>query len=169
MGMDSSYIAAFMHSIQNVFSTMLQLQVRVGEARVKTDAGGAYDVSGIIGLSGDVVGSVVLSLPRATGERIVALFTGEELALGSPDFADAVGELVNMIAGGAKGRFENRKVSISCPSVILGASHKVATQRDTPCIVIPCASDCGEMVIEVCMQDRRAHEGAGAWTGAAAA
>jgi chemotaxis protein CheX len=166
--MDASYIAPFIHSIQNVFATMLQLQVQVGTPRVKTDTGATFDISGIIGMSGDVVGSVVLSLPNATGERIVALFTGEQLAPGTPDFADAIGELVNMIAGGAKGRFENRRVSISCPSVILGKNHTVASQKDTPCIVIPCATDCGELVIEVSMQDRKARESASASAAATA-
>jgi len=61
-----------------------------------------------------------------------------------------------MITGGAKARFDNRKVSISCPSVIVGARHTVAQMKDAPCIVIPCSTDCGELVIEVTMQDRKA-------------
>lgn len=165
--MDASYISPFIQSIQNVFATMLQLPVQVGEPRVKSSKDASFDISGIIGMSGDLVGSVVLSFPTATAERVVALFTGREMKADSPDFPDAVGELVNMITGGAKVRFENRKVSISCPSVVVGSNHVVAPMKDAPCIVIPCNTDCGELVIEVTMQDRKA--GAGDTSGALAA
>ena len=152
--MDAKYITPFIKSIQNVFSTMLQLQVNVLEPKIKAEATCTYDVTGIIGLSGDVVGSVVLSFPTGTAERVVSLFTGMELNADSDDFSDAIGELVNMVSGNAKGMFENRDVSISCPSVVLGVGHKIASPKDVPCIVIPCDTDCGEFVIEIMIDDR---------------
>ncbi|TVQ33276.1 MAG: chemotaxis protein CheX [Phycisphaeraceae bacterium] len=166
--MDAGYITPFMQSTQNVFATMLQLQVQIGEPRVKTDRAASYDISGIIGMSGDVTGSVVLSFPTETAERVVSLFTGEEITKAHDDFADAVGELVNMIAGGAKGRFKDRKVSISCPSVVVGKDHVVSTQKDVPCIAIPCETDCGQFVIEISIQDRKPNETADAAAAASA-
>lgn len=154
--MEASYIKPFIASIQNVFATMLQLPVSVGTPRLKEDQHSQSDVSGIIGLSGDVTGSVVLSFPRETAERIVALFTGTPLTVDSPDFADAVGELVNMVSGGAKAMFTGKKASISCPSVVVGSSHVVAGQSDTPCVVIPCTTDCGALVIEIAIRDSKA-------------
>lgn len=151
--MDASYIKPFIASIQNVFVTMLQLPVTVQAPRLKAKPELNYDVSGIIGMSGDVVGTVTLSLPKDTAERIVALFCGQPLATDNPDFADAVGELVNMVSGGAKAMFSGKRVSISCPSVVIGAKHIVATQADTPCIVIPCSTDCGELAIELAIKD----------------
>ncbi len=158
--MDAAYITPFMVSIQQVFSTMLQLPVQVGEPGVKQETTATYDVSGIIGMSGDVTGSVVLSFPRETAERVVALFTGEQTSADHEDFPDAVGELVNMIAGGAKGRFPDRKVAISCPSVVVGANHTIAKQKDVPCIAVPCETDCGQMTIEIAIQDQRSGSGA---------
>ena len=64
--MDAAFITPFIASIQNVFSTMMQLKVTIGEPHIKTDANTTYDISGIIGMSGDVVGSVVVSFPAAT-------------------------------------------------------------------------------------------------------
>lgn len=150
--MDPQYIKPFIASIQNVFSTMMQLPVTVQAPKIKDDPSMTYDVSGIIGLSGDVVGSVVLSFPKDTAERIVSLLTGSPMTADSPDFADAIGEIVNMVSGGAKASFTGKKVSISCPSVVVGAGHKVAKQTDAPTIVIPCATDCGEVAIEVTIQ-----------------
>lgn len=151
--MDPGYIKAFISSIQNVFATMFQLPVTVGTPYIKGDPSPQYDVSGIIGMSGDVFGSVVLSFPTETAESVVALFTGTQLEIGTPDFADAIGELVNMVSGGAKANFKDRKVSISCPSVVIGEGHRLARQSDIPCIVIPCTTDCGELSLEIAIRE----------------
>ncbi len=158
--MDPKFIAAFVKSISNVFSTMLQLPVEVGEPRIKASDEERFDVSGIIGMSGEVVGSVVLCFPGDAAERIVAIFTGEQMGVESEDFPDAIGELVNMVAGGAKGMFEDREVSISCPSVIVGKNHNVSRLKDVPCVLIPCSTDCGEVVIEIAIQDKKAQDAA---------
>lgn len=152
--MDASYITPFVKSIQNVFSTMLQLPVTVNEPQIKQGSEPTHDVSGIIGMSGDVVGTIVLSFRDDAAQSIVTLFCGEKLELSSPDFADAVGELVNMVSGGAKAMFTDTKdVSISCPSVIVGKDHGVALPSDVPCVMIPCSTDCGEFVIEVAIRE----------------
>lgn len=161
--MDASYITPFVKSIQNVFSTMLQLPVSVNDPQIKQGNTPSHDVSGIIGMSGDVVGTIILSFKGDAAESIVALFCGEKLASSSPDFADAVGELVNMVSGGAKAMFTDTKdVSISCPSVIVGKDHGVALPSDVPCVVIPCETDCGEFVIEVAIREAGATAGAAA-------
>jgi chemotaxis protein CheX len=146
---DQTFVIAFVKSAQNVFETMLQLPVTVGQPAVKKPGPPANDVSGIIGMSGDVEGSIVLSFPTQTAERIVSLFTGVELDHAHEDFADAVGELVNMISGGAKVHFTGASVSISCPSVVIGADHVVFGGKDVVTVALPCSSDVGEFSLEV--------------------
>lgn len=158
--MDPAFISPFINSVQNVFSTMLQLPIEAGEPRVKTDAASVHEVTGIIGLSGDVSGAVALSFPRVTAERIVAIFCGMEIDADHPDFPDAVGELVNMISGGAKAEFSGRTVSISCPSVIVGAGHRVLNQSQLPAVMLPFTSDCGEMTVEIAIRDNQANAAA---------
>jgi len=152
--MDPALITPFIKSVQNVFATMLQLPVEVEQPSIKDGNTATYDVSAIIGMSGDCVGSVVLSFEEESALRIVALFTGCEVTADSGDFTDAVGELVNMISGGAKALFEGRKASISTPSVVLGARHVISSQRDMPVIVLPCVTDCGRFAIEIAIQDQ---------------
>lgn len=151
--MDASTITPFINSIQNVFSTMFQLPVEIGEPRIKTDRKASHDVSGIIGVSGEMIGTIVLSMPQDAASSIVTLFTGMEFDTDSADFADAVGELVNIISGNAKAEFQRKGVSISCPSVVIGAGHTIAVQSGTPCVLIPCSTDCGEVVLEVALRE----------------
>jgi chemotaxis protein CheX len=146
---DQNYIIPFIKSVQNVFETMLQLPVQLGEPHLKNNQSPAYDVSGIIGMSGDVEGVVVLSFPTTTAERVVSLFTGTELSQTHEDFADAVGELVNMVSGGAKAQFPGKHVAISCPSVVIGSDHLVIGRKDVVSITIPCSSDVGDFAVEV--------------------
>ncbi len=154
--MDPAYITPFIASVTNVFSTMLQLQVTINDPHVKAAPLGTHDVSGIIGISGDIVGSIALSMPRQTAERLVTLFTGTQMSCEHADFADAIGELINMISGGAKAQFPKGKSSISCPSVIMGKDHTVAIPKDTPCIVIPCVTDCGDFSVEIALKVKTA-------------
>ncbi|MHC4976593.1 MAG: chemotaxis protein CheX [Planctomycetota bacterium] len=155
--MDPSYITHFMQSIQNLFSTMLQMEVKLLEPTLKQDPAPSCDVSGIIGLSGDVVGSVVFSLPTETALKVVSRFTGEDVSdPGDETCADAIGELVNMISGGAKAKFEGRNVSMSCPSVVVGTGHTVAIQKEIPCVVIPCDTECGTFNVEIALKDMAA-------------
>jgi chemotaxis protein CheX len=146
--MNPKLIAAFVNSTQNVLKTMVQVDSKIGKPSQKFDPQPSYDVSGIVGFSGEVVGSVVISFREQSALDIVEAFCGEKLDLRSEDFADAVGELSNMIAGNAKKDF-GLKAYIGIPSVIIGSGHSVARLRDVPCVVIPCTSKVGDFAVEV--------------------
>ena len=143
----------FINSIRNVFSTMLGTTVTIQRPVFKAVPMPQYDVSAIIGFSGEVVGSVVASFPRETAiKAVAAAFAGVEVTPESADFADGVGEIANMIAGGAK-KDLGLNASISCPSVIIGSGHIVARLRDVPCLSIPCESALGAFVVEVSIKE----------------
>ena len=86
---------------------MLQMEVDVDSPKIKPPGKSTDDdISGIISLSGDVERAVTMSFPNETGKQVVAKFVGEELATDHEDFTDAIGELVNMVTGGAKVKLE---------------------------------------------------------------
>lgn len=147
--MDPNTITPFIKSTRNIFEVMLQLHVEVGEPRLKQGTDHSHDISAIISFTGDVEGAVVLSFPEACAFRVVSLLTGTEISQADEDLTDAVGELVNMIAGGAKAQFEGKKIGISCPSVVIGSNHIVQGSRDSVCVILPCTCECGEFDIEI--------------------
>lgn len=167
--MNPEHIAPFIASVKNVFQTMLQLDVAVGDPTLINGPSKGKDVSGIIGMTGDVEGVVVLSFDFETALSTVSLFCGEPVDRESEDFSDAVGELCNMVCGGAKAGFPaDETVSISCPSVVIGSGHNVNRPADVPAVAVPCTTDCGEFTIEVALRASAAAAGAGK-AGAAAA
>jgi chemotaxis protein CheX len=108
-----------------------------------------YDVSGIIGMSGEARGNVVLSFPKDAALKVVSAFAGIQSKCLDEDFCDAVGELANMVAGNAKKDLEGLHVSISIPSVVLGRNHRIMTERKAPCICVPFTCDHGRFALEV--------------------
>ena len=148
MQIDPKLIVPAMNSVKAVFQTMVKVDVTIERPTIKTLPGVSYDVSGIIGLSGDLAGSIVLSFPTDTASKLVSQFAGCPLDPTSPEFPDAVGELANMIAGGAKKAF-GFKANISTPNVVIGSGHVIARLSDVPCVVIPCKTALGDFAVEI--------------------
>jgi len=150
--MDVRYINPFIAAVKTVFETMVMTDVTVGKP---VPAGNGndpkVDVSAIIGLSGDAVGAVVLSFEMDTASRAASKFAGIELKPEHPDFADALGELCNMVAGQAKVRLEGLNCSVSLPSVIIGPEHVVSQSKSKPRLLLPCSSELGQFHVEVAM------------------
>jgi chemotaxis protein CheX len=145
-------VIAFVNSVKNVLGTMAGTEVTLKEPRIKTDNPCLYDVSGIVGFSGEVTGSVVVNFRQGTAARIVEAFTGQKPDVDGEDFPDAVGELCNMIAGNAKKDFGLR-ASISIPTVVIGTDHAIARLRTVPCISIPCNCQAGEFEVNISIKE----------------
>lgn len=150
--MDVRYINPFVEAVRSVFATMIHVDVTVGKPYI-ADFLPRYDISGIIGMSGDVVGSVVLSFSAPVAKVVIGKFAGCDLSVTSPDFADALGEVVNIISGAAKAKFEGKNVSISTPSVVVGPGHTIARATRTICISLPCKVYCGEFSIDIAIRE----------------
>jgi chemotaxis protein CheX len=118
----------------------------------------SYDVSGIIGFSGNVTGTVILSFPSDVAVELVGRFVGARIAKDNPDFADAVGELVNMVAGNAKSKMARKDVQISCPTVVMGNDYRVMQRKSVAIIVIPCHCDAGVFETEVSLRAAEAEK-----------
>jgi chemotaxis protein CheX len=153
--LDVRYINPFITAIQSVFETMVHTSVSIGKPVLLDDHNSTAEVSGIIGLSGDVVGSVVLSFSFDVAGKVASAFAGAEIDAEHPDFADAIGELANMIAGSAKAQFKNSKVSVSLPSVITGKEHTVSQSRTSPRLLIPFETSLGPVALDVGIRNEK--------------
>jgi chemotaxis protein CheX len=145
---DSKLIVPFINSTKRVFSTMVGVEVSVEYPYLKDNAVATYDVSGIIGFSGEILGSVVISFQSASAVKLVQAFTGSAYETASTEFADAIGELANMIAGAAK-KDLGLNSNITVPTVVFGQGHSIPRLSGVPCIVIPCKTSEGDFAVEV--------------------
>ena len=159
--MRAEYINPFIRSLTNAFETMIGCEVKRGQLSLGTQPERLHEVSGIIGLSGTAVGTVVLSLSREVALKVAAalLLVDPEDITG--DVIDAVGELTNIVAGAAKGELDQFKLSISLPTVVTGRDHRMRFPSNVTPILVPFSTPWGPMALEVGLAPQPAAMAAG--------
>ena len=143
------FINPFISSLNNAFRTMLECPLERGDIHLKNGKTPMYDVSGVIGLSGKAAGTVVLSLSKAVALKAASTMLMTEATELDADVVDAVGELTNMVAGGAKAQLEQYELMVSLPNVITGKNHEVRFPSNVSPISVPFSSPWGPLVLEV--------------------
>ncbi|NQT36738.1 MAG: chemotaxis protein CheX [Planctomycetes bacterium] len=147
--MRAEYINPFIRSVANAFHTMLGVEVTRGDVALKAEAFPKYPISGVIGLSGKAIGTVVLSLSETVALRATSSLLLTETTEISDEVVDAVGELTNMVAGGAKAELEEYKLSLSLPSVIAGCEHEIRFPSNVRPITVHFTTEWGDFALEV--------------------
>ena len=145
---------SFITATLEVLRTMAGVEPRRGAPRLKGSQDVSYDVSGVVGITGQVQGFVVLSFRQSAAQYVVGSFLGEPVNRLDDQVVDAVGELANIVAGGAKRVLAEAgcDMKISIPTVIVGKNHIVARPNKVPCFEIPFETDHGPFSVELCLK-----------------
>jgi len=97
------YIQPIVKICQKVFKELIGFEA---EAKMPyfmgKDETGEWDISGIIGLTGEARGAVVISMKQELAKKLTTILTDVVHTKLDDDVIDAVGELVNIIAGNVK-------------------------------------------------------------------
>jgi len=153
--MKVEYINPFLISVNTAFDTLIDI-LPVQEALfVKQRAVAGGDVTGIIGFAEkNLTGSVAISFPLDTALLIHNLMLGETVNRLTPGVQDTVGEIANIIAGGAKTEFADMGLSfhISIPTVVAGKNHSINHNVSLPTVVIPFKLNDSPFTLEICMK-----------------
>jgi chemotaxis protein CheX len=133
------YIQPFIEVCKNVFKEFVGCELTADRPYfVGPDTINEWDISAIIGLTGEARGAVVISLKKELALRLTDLLTGSKHPDLDDDVVDAIGEIVNIIAGNAKkGLEEVFHLVISLPTIIKGNRHSIkwpANQAQIICI-----------------------------------
>jgi chemotaxis protein CheX len=127
---------------------------------LKKEEAASGDVSGIIGITGDAVGSLALSFSEKCICKIVSNMLGEEHHEVTRDIIDAVGELTNMVSGASRTQLEKMGMAVyaAIPTVVHGQGHTITHILKSPSIVIPFSTAAGPFFIDVCIKTTEAAE-----------
>jgi len=153
--MKANIINPFLTSVRNVMETMLHVKIEQSIPYAKTNNLASGDISGIISFTEkNCVGAVALSFPKTTALNVYNLFSGEYSDRLGMDVQDAVGEMANMVAGGAKTEFSKHGLTfhLSIPTIVVGQNHSINHMPDTPVIVIPMSLNGNSFNLEVSMK-----------------
>jgi len=112
-----------------------------------------------VGLSGRAVGTVVLSFSEPVALKAASTMLQTEATRINAEVLDAVGELTNIVAGGAKAQLEELDLMASLPSVITGRNHEVHFPSNVTPICIAFDTPWGKLSLEVGMAPVPQHAG----------
>ena len=151
--MNAEFINPFLTSLTNVLSTMANLELSPGKPKLKKDDVARGDVSGLIGMIGPQTrGSLSITFDASLALEVMLRMLGEKPAGINEEVTDMVGEITNMVAGGAK-RILGEKgydFSMATPMVVSGTNHTISHKSDGPRIIMPFESPHGNASIEIC-------------------
>ncbi len=95
-----------------------------------------WDISAIIGLTGEARGAVVISMKKNLALKLTGVLTGSEHPDLDDEVVDAIGEIINIIAGNAKrGLEESFRLVISLPTIVRGRGHTILWPNDQARII----------------------------------
>jgi chemotaxis protein CheX len=137
--MDIKYINPFINATQNVFSTMLGIELSMEKPVLKTDNSTHADVTGVMGLLGDQKGCMCISLTRKGALYFYKQLMQDEHEEIDADVVDAIGELTNIISGQARKEFEAADINLKAaiPTVMVGKNVEIHFVTKLPILSLP--------------------------------
>jgi chemotaxis protein CheX len=149
--MDIELINPFVSSTVNVLRTMAQTELKVGKIGPKADRRTSGQVTGLIGMASEAItGNLILSFDKASIIGIVSRMLMESHDDINDQVLDAVGEITNMICGGAKAELSQKGLSfnMATPMMIKGENVEIAQLTEGPLMQIPFQTQDGWFVVE---------------------
>jgi chemotaxis protein CheX len=150
--MKEEFISSIQESIINVLATMADMQPESGKPSVKTNKKIPGDVTGIIDLvSKQKTGSLAISFTKPVALEIARRMLRMETTTIDEMVRDLVGEIANMMAGGAKAKLQEQgyEFELTFPSVIVDNENDIIHNNNASTIILPFETDSGEFFVEL--------------------
>jgi chemotaxis protein CheX len=132
---DANLINPFLAATIEGLSVMAGLQPARVRLFLKTSTRMHGDYGGVIGMTNGVTGSCVLSFPDSLARRIVARMMSEPdpQSLAQELILDGIGEMANLVAGGAKRTLAGgvHHFDISTPTLLFGSPIELYNPPET--------------------------------------
>ena len=151
--MDANHINPALQSVVNVLTTMAGITPIIGKPSIKTDQKAPGVVTGLIDLVGaETTGSLAISFSKPVALEIANKMLRLETDEVDEMVEDLVGEMANMMAGGAKAIYQEQgyDFELTLPSVLSGENHLVKHSVSGTTILLPFTTDSGEFYVEAC-------------------
>ncbi len=150
--MKVEYINPFIESIGAFFGKMLGCAAERRPAALTREIPRASELTALIGLAGPIRGMVMLVFPVPTALELAERLTQVPSKVVDDALLDAVGEAVNIVAGGAKAKLvgeDDTPITLSLPSVVRGSDYTVEVPGGEVWLDIPFTSAIGPFGLRV--------------------
>ena len=111
------------------------------------------EMLGIIGMTGDRKGDIMISMKTEVAQKLIGAFIMEELHEVNDELLDGFGEILNIIAGSFAAKVEGIKFQLALPTVMVG-QHQTHIREGIKFISIPMVfPDWGEFKAMILMEE----------------
>ncbi len=151
--MRTELVNPFISSFINVLRTMAEIEMLPQKPQIKGTATARGDISSLIDLIDDKAkGSFSITFDESLAFDIMDRMLGERPDELNDDVSDMVGEITNMVTGGAKRQLseEGLNFKMASPVVVMGKDHFLEHKAKGDTIIIPFDSKFGHAYLEVC-------------------
>jgi len=147
---DVSYINPFIEAVDSVFTTMLDVKPRRNGLGVSDGRAKGEVITSLVGISGQISGVVALRFPPQTALVLAGRMLGNEVSEVNDEVTDAISEMVNMVAGSAKAKFNHDPpLELGLPTVVEGSGYRLRYPTKSVWLAVPFSSDAGDFTMEV--------------------
>ena len=152
--MKAEFVEPFLQSAFHVLSMVAGLEADRGALSLrKGKTFTAQQLNVVIGVNGDIEGVVVYGMTLATAQKIAGAMMGQPAAAFDEMAASAIGEMANMISGGAMTSLSavGYDCKITPPSMVRGAGAEITTT--TPSLVLPVRTQFGKIEVSIALAE----------------
>ena len=149
--MNVEFINPFLSAMLNVMTTMAKMELTPEKPRLKKGVVAMGDVSGLIGMMSDQAkGSLSITFESELAIATMKGMVGEGPDEINEEITDLVGEITNMVTGGAKRLLSEKGIEfdMATPMVVSGKDHTIHHKAKGPVVIIPLKSAHGRAYIE---------------------
>lgn len=153
--MDAEIVNTFVDALVMILETYAVGDIKAYKPFRKKGVNTIGDISGVINLSGEFDGSVAVVFSAECILGIVSNMFGEEMTEVDDEIKDAVGEMINMMAGQVNTKMTEMAKSLKAKLDIVnvGENHVLEHISDKPVISMPYGSNVGKFILEVCFDE----------------
>ncbi|WP_394130326.1 chemotaxis protein CheX [Shewanella maritima] len=154
--MNVEFINPFLTSLLNVTSTMAMMELTPGKPQLKGHDIAKGDISGLIGMVGQQTkGSMSITFEEGLILEVMNKMLGEKPSNINEEVSDLVGEITNMVTGGAKNLLGEKgyNFDMATPVVVAGKNHTIAHKSKGKKLLVPFTHESGNAYIEICFED----------------
>ncbi|PKN28297.1 MAG: hypothetical protein CVU64_13950 [Deltaproteobacteria bacterium HGW-Deltaproteobacteria-21] len=158
LNQEMEYLKPFIDNTVHVIKTMASGTAEFREVYFSNTFRVFGDISGIVGLSGDAEGTVVLTCYWDLAWKIISkMMQVQEKDINAELIHDGVGELINMIGGSTKKNFvgTHYHFELSLPTVVVGSGHQIGHPEGASIAILIFDMDNSSFALHVCLKPKK--------------
>ena len=151
--MKMELIQPFINAADAVLSQGLQGSTKVGNLTMEEEAYRRKGVVGMIALTGDIEGRIVLDLEPQTAVRVASHYAGTDLPESDALIMETIFELANQVVGNAISALNDQGFHFRVhPPLLLTADQGDKTSEDTEALMICFETPMGNVFMNVALR-----------------